>query len=123
VGWARANLLYDTLRAPPKPGTPLESLMLLVWHMRQTIQLPETRDIVQAITAAQSEDQGLQKAIKESWESFVDELMPYQRGTRKRQDQSAIDFLKKEVARGPLKVIPLVSLRKPRSKLRKRYES
>jgi len=97
--------------------------MLLVWHMRQTIQLPETRDIVQAITAAQSEDQGLQKAIKESWESFVDELMPYQRGTRKRQDQSAIDFLKKEVARGPLKVIPLVSLRKPRSKLRKRYES
>lgn len=116
-------MLYDLQKAPPKPGTPLESLMLLVWQMRQAIRLQETRAIVQAILAANSEDQGLQKAIKESWDSYVDELMPYQRGARKRQDKGAIDFLKREVARGPLKVTPLVPLHKPRSRLRKGYES
>ena len=116
-------MLYDLLRVPPKPGTPLESLMLLVWQMRQTIRLQETRAIVQAIIAANSDDQGIQKALKESWDTFTDELMPYQRGNRKRQDQTAIDFLKQEAKRGPLKVIPLVPLHKPRSKLRKRFES
>lgn len=123
MGWARANVLYDLQKVPPKPGTPLESLMLLVWQMRQTIRLQETRAIVQAILAAGSEDQGMHKAAEEVWNKYTDELMPYQRGIRKKQDQSAIDFLKKEAARGPLKVTPLVPLHKPRSKMRKRYES
>lgn len=116
-------MLYDLQKVPPKPGTPLESLMLLVWQMRQTIRLQETRAIVQAILAAGSEDQGMHKAAEEVWNKYTDELMPYQRGIRKKQDQSAIDFLKKEAARGPLKVTPLVPLHKPRSKMRKRYES
>jgi len=123
VGWARANVLYDMQKAPPKPGTPLESLMLLVWQMRQTIRLQETRAIVQSLLAANTEDQALQKATKEAWDSYVDELMPYQRGARKRQDKSAIDFLKQEAARGPLKVTPLVPLHKPRSRMRKRHDS
>ena len=97
--------------------------MLMVWHMRQEIRLQETRAIVQAIASSSSEDQTLKKALEEAWNSFTDELKPYQRGARKRQDKSAIDYLKQEAARGPLKVIPLVPLHKPRSKLRRRYNA
>lgn len=119
MGWARANLLYDLLDSPPKPGTPLESLMLLVWQYRQTIRLHETRAIVQSVLAAQGDSQELQKAAQSAWESFMDELLPYQRGQRKRHDQAAIDYLKQEAARGPLKVTPLVPLHRPKSKLRR----
>lgn len=94
--------------------------MLLVWQMRQAIQLHETRVIVQAIIAGNSESQDVQKAAQTAWENYMDELMPYQRGRRKRQDQAAIDYLRREVARGPLNVIPLVPLHRPKSKLRSR---
>jgi len=120
VGWARANLLYDQMDKPPRPGSPLESLLLLVWQMRQTIRLQETRAIVQALLSAQSEDSNVQKATKEAWEGYLDELFPYQRGQRKRQDRAAIDYLKNEAARGPLTVTPLVPLHKPRSRMRSR---
>lgn len=93
--------------------------MLLVWQYRQTIRLHETRAIVQSVLAAQGDSQELQKAAQSAWESFMDELLPYQRGQRKRHDQAAIDYLKQEAARGPLKVTPLVPLHRPKSKLRR----
>jgi hypothetical protein len=118
MGWARATLLYDLLGKPPKPGTPLESLILMVWQYRQTIRLHETRSIVQAVLASGTDNQELQKAAQSAWETFMDELLPYQRGQRKRNDKAALDYLKREVARGPLRVIPLVPLKSPRSRLK-----
>lgn len=118
MGWARANVLYELLDKPPKPGTPLESLILMVWQMREMIRLRETRAITQAILSAGSEREEMHKAAMDAWDNFVDEFMPYQRGKRKRQDHTAVNFLKEEVARGPLRVVPLVQLGKPRSRLK-----
>lgn len=96
--------------------------MLLVWRMKQDIRLSETKALVQAITYAGMDepDQSSQNALNEAWRDYTDELFPFQRGRIKRQDQSAMDYLKSEVARGPLCVRPLQYLGKARSRLYRR---
>jgi len=115
-------MLYEQLDGPPAPGTPMESLMLLVWRMRQDIRLMEPRALVQAITYAGMDepDQQSTNDLNESWKEYTDEVFPFQRGRIKRQDDAAMDYLKQEVARGPLAVKPLQYLGKARSRLYKR---
>lgn len=92
----------------PSPGTPLESLMLMVWRMRQDIRMTETRAVINAIiVASQPASTGGDKALKDSWKEFVQELLPFLQKNEKTQDQLAIEFLKREVKKGPLKVLPL----------------
>jgi hypothetical protein len=115
-------MLYEQLTKPPAPGTPMESLMLLVWRMRQDIRLTETRALIQAITFAGTDepDQSSVNDLNEAWKEYTDEMFPFQRGRVKRQDEAAMDYLKQEVARGPLAVKPLQYLGKARSRLYKR---
>lgn len=122
MGWARANLLYELTAAPPEPGTIMESLLLLVWRARQEIRFQETRSVVQAVLAASVGEGGEKEAseqLEKSWEQYLDEMYPYQRGTRKRADDSAMEVLLSEASKGPLVVTPLVPLTKGKSKLRK----
>jgi hypothetical protein len=51
----------------------------------------------------------------------LDEFYPYQKGQRVKTDQAAIDFLKQEVAKGPLKDTPLQPVGKAKSKLKTRW--
>lgn len=106
---------------PPAPGTPLESLMILVWRARQDIELQKTRSMVQAVLAAASEAEEANNQLKESWQDFLDGLYPYQRGSRKRADDAAMEYLKREVAKGPLTVTPLQPIGRTRSKLKTQY--
>jgi hypothetical protein len=84
--------------------------------------MQETRAVVQAVLAAASDESNAKEAseqLQSSWEAYLDELFPFQRGTRKRADEAAMEVFLKEVARGPLSVTPLTPLTKGKSKLRK----
>lgn len=121
MGWARANLIYETLTGPPTPGTPMESLMLIVWRMRQDIRMNETRVIIQSILAAAPEaGEQAGKSMQEAWKDYTEEIFPFQRGQRRGADDAAITYLKREAARGPLKVTPLQGLSKGKSRLKRR---
>lgn len=116
--------MYDKLTEPPAPGTPLESVMLLVWRMRQDIEFQKARVLVNATVASAAQGDAIEKAnkeLQEAWSDFLDEFYPYQKGQRVRTDQAAIDFLKQEVAKGPLKVTPLQPVGKAKSKLKTRW--
>jgi hypothetical protein len=115
-------MLYELMPKPPAPGTPMESLIMLVWRMRQDIRLMETRALVQSViySGLEEVDQSNTNELNEAWREYTDEMFPFQRGRVKRQDQSAMEYLKKEVARGPLSVRPLQYLGKARSRLYKR---
>jgi len=96
--------------------------MLLVWRMRHDSRLMETRALVQSITFAgqQETDKSDVDSLNAAWKDYTDEMFPFQRGRIVKQDQSAIDFLKQEVAKGPLRVKPLQYLGKARSRLHRR---
>jgi hypothetical protein len=99
----------------------MESLMMMVWRMRQDVAMNQTRAMIQAIIAAASEGDDANKNMQDAWADYKEELFPFQRGQKKRTDQAAIDYLKQEVARGPLKVIPLQPVGKAKSMLRHRH--
>lgn len=96
--------------------------MLLVWRMRQDIELLKTRALVQAtlFTGLQEPSQQDAKDLNEAWDGYTGELFPFQRGRVKKQDDAAITYLKSEVRRGPLQVKPLQYLGTARSRLHKR---
>jgi hypothetical protein len=101
--------MYEMMREPPPPGSPVESVMLLVWRMRQDREYNAIRVFVQA---AIDPDQG--KSTQDAWKEFSDTFFPYLKGQKRRGDKAAIDYLMKEVSRGPLTVKPLVPLVKSR---------
>jgi len=113
-------MIYDTLREPPKPGTPLESLMLLVWRMRQDIEVQKTRVLAEAIIAAASGTDEANKRLQEAWSQYVDDAYPFKRGRRVRADQAAMEYFKREAAKGPLRVVPLQPLTRAKSRLSSR---
>jgi hypothetical protein len=113
-------MFYEMLSEPPTPGTPLESLMLLVWRARQDIELYKTRAIVVAIQTAALEGEGSDKQLQDAWKELLDEMYPFQKGKRVLADKTAMDFLKQESSRGPLIVTPLQPLGHVHSKLKTR---
>lgn len=115
LGWARANLIYDTIRDRPKPGSPMESVLLLVWQMRQEIEYYAVRAVVQASI---DPDEG--KSTQDAWKSFTEQFYPYLMEQVKRGDRAAVEYLVKEVKKGPLRVIPLMPLVK--SRMRKKID-
>jgi hypothetical protein len=106
----------------PEPGSPLESLILIVWRMRQDIKLQETRAMVTAIVAAGSDAENRDKVVQDAWQAYLDEYFPYKKNVIQNQDQRAIDYLKSEVKKGPLTVTPLQPLNKGTSKLRRQKD-
>ena len=48
VGWARANVLYDAMRRPPRYGSLEEAALLLVWKTRRDVQIAGVRAQAQA---------------------------------------------------------------------------
>lgn len=113
-------MVYDMLAEPPAPGTPMESLMMMVWRMRQDVELNKTRAIIQALIAAASEGEEGNKNMHAAWADYMEELFPFKRGVKKSADQAAIDFLKREVAKGPLRVTPLQPIGRAQSRMKTR---
>jgi len=100
----------------------MESLMMMVWRMRQDVAMNQTRVLIQAVIAAASEGTDeANKNMQDAWADYKEELFPFQRGQKKRTDELAIEYLKQEVSRGPLRVIPLQPAGKAKSMLRQRH--
>lgn len=115
LGWARSNMMYEMMREPPPPGSPLESLMIIVWRMREDIRYHEIRTLVQA-----SIDPDDGKSTKDAWGELTDVFYPYLKGKRRRDDRAALEFLMREVKKGAFGIRPLAPLH--RSKIRRRAE-
>jgi hypothetical protein len=103
-------MLYDTLSKPPPPGSPLESLLILVWHMRQEAHFFEVRAIVQGLIDDKGEE------TEKAWKMFGDKLFPFQKAERHKSDLAALEYLKREIDKGPLVVKPMVPIVKSRLK-------
>ena len=48
MGWARANVLYDTQRGPPDYNSLKELALIIVWRSRQATTVAQTRAHAQA---------------------------------------------------------------------------
>ncbi len=48
MGWARANVIYDTAPGPPRFGTLSEAMFLMVWQTRISQDVAATRAVAQA---------------------------------------------------------------------------
>ena len=107
---------------PPEPGTPMESLLIMVWKARQELEIVKTRAVAQAALCAGAQDaNSANKELQESWRGYVDQVFPFKRRTREDADAAAIRYLANEAAKGPLTVTPLQSSSRGKSKLRTRY--
>jgi hypothetical protein len=120
LGWARANIMYDAMRDVPPPGSPMESVMILVWQMRQEIDFYTVRAIIQS----EADDSKDGKPTQDAWKAVVDAFYPYMKEQRRKSDLAAMNFLKREVARGAFRIRPLVPVVKSRlaQRRKKTYE-
>lgn len=48
LGWAKANIVYEKMVGPPKPGTLAEVLCIMVWKARQSQTIAQSRALAQA---------------------------------------------------------------------------
>jgi hypothetical protein len=96
---------------PPTPGTPMESLMLLVWKMRSDLRFQEMRLVANTlIVAAQPNRQDADTIIQGLWKDYRGAAYPFEKAAANRQDEAALDYLRREVAGGPLAVRPMAPL-------------
>ena len=95
-------MMYDAMSSPPRPGTPLESVMILLWQMRQEADYYLQRAIVQASI---DPDEG--KSTTEAWKEYTDHFYPYLGEETKKSDHKALDVLMDEIKRGGLAVRPV----------------
>ena len=101
LGWARANMMYDLLDKPPKTGSVLEALCLMVQMRRQIIRLYGMHTVVQAVRASE-DDSG--EAVQESFSRYRDSVLPFLKEEVDREHKNLVRALKEEAARGPMMV-------------------
>ena len=111
-------MLYDMLSEPPPPGSPLESLMILVWRKRADIEYFLGRAICQS--SVDAGDEG--KAASAAWKEYTEMFFPYMKAEEGKSDQAALNYLMKEVKKGALGVRPLMPLTKSRASNRRVHE-
>jgi hypothetical protein len=73
------------------------------------------------VVSAASEGEKSNKQLQEAWQDLLDEMYPFQKGQRKKADQVAMDYLRKEVSRGPYRITPLQPVGKAQSRMRTKY--
>lgn len=90
--------------------------MILVWQMRQEIDFYTARALVQA----QADDSKDGKPTQDAWKALTDAFYPYMKEQRRKSDKAAMDFLRREVAKGAFRVRPLVPVVKSRLHARRK---
>ena len=99
-------MIYDMSGKPPKTGSVLEALCLMVQMRRQLIQLYGMHTVVQAVRTAQDESA---EPVQASFKNYQDALMPFLKDEIDREHQALIKALREETRRGPLRIQALVS--------------
>lgn len=97
TGWIRANLVYDTLKDPPSPGSPLEAVCAFVFLTRQRADFIKHKAMVQS---------GVSESTKEAAQKLMEELhenmFPDQKRNKEWQKEQAMKIMEKHSA--PIKV-------------------
>lgn len=93
--------MYDTLDKPPKPGSVLEALCLLVQRTRQVVEIHKTLALVQSVLSAQAGDF---KNARTAFENYKKTALPYLERELEEEKKRILDAFQKEVERGPLRV-------------------
>jgi hypothetical protein len=108
-GWARANLLLKTLRAPPQQGTLRESVLTLMMMKLEAIEHARFRALAQ-ITI--DKDKGV-----EAFEEYMKIAFPYLEASKRQERKGHIEKLQKEVSLGPMAVRALPGPPRMRSRV------
>lgn len=91
----------------------METLLVLVWKMRQEIDFQKTRVHVQALLSQKgAESDAIEKAFTDLRNAFF----PYDKKDKKREISDMQAVLKREIAKGPMAITPTVDLTKANMK-------
>ena len=112
-GWARANLLLQTLQAPPPSGSLQESVLILLLMRLESIEHAKFRALAQIELDP--------KAGVEAFDEYMKMAFPYLDAIKRRDQQDLMEHLKKEVARGAIQVTPVMPT-KMKSRLKTRLQ-
>jgi hypothetical protein len=97
AGWIRANLVYDTLKDPPSPGSPIEAVCAFVFLSRQRADFIKHKAVVQA---------SIREETKEAAQTLIEELhenmFPDKKRDKEWQKEQAMHIMEKHSA--PIKV-------------------
>jgi len=99
-------MLYDLAAAPPRPGSLLEPLFLLVSKRRQEAEYFQTKSMVAAVIAAAGAEGG-SKMLEDAMDEYRKSLFPYLEGEKRRYDKQTKDALKHWAEKVAFKVRPL----------------
>jgi len=93
LGWARANIFYDKLAAPPEPGSLQEALCLLVFRYRQE------QEFYAAYSALHGEGS---KGRVDTANSYRESMFPYAVRARTDRARTAKQIMDEAFLAGPL---------------------
>jgi len=93
TGWIRANLVYDTLKEPPSPGSPLEAVCAFVFLARQRAEYIKQKVIVQASVTESTKD-----AAQEIMEDLHAEMFPDAKREKAWQREKAMEIMERHSA-------------------------
>ncbi len=94
-------MLYDMLDKPPRMGSVMEALCLMIQMRRQVTELYHLHTVVQAVRTAQDESPD---AVKEAFNRYRDALLPFLQDEINREHSELVKALKAETSRGPMVV-------------------
>ena len=96
LGWARANVIYETSAGPPKPGTLAEAMFMIVWKARQAIEVAGTKATAQAAIGGE--------AATEAFSHYRDLVNRVEVEDRSKKMREALEHLKeiKEIQFRPI---------------------
>ena len=98
VGWARANIWYEKLGAPPTPGTWQEALSILVWVGRQEQQVAATRAVAQASI------KDTEKEARKAFENYLGAMFPYREKVEQKAKENQQELLRRWTGVGPIRL-------------------
>jgi len=107
LGWARANILFDRFKGMPENGSPMETLFLVLWRMRQQVDFQKSRVLVQALMNQQGAEP---KHIEEAFEDLRESFFPFEQAKRDEEIKDLKKVMHRELARGPMSVKPMVDM-------------
>jgi len=92
LGWARANIFYDKIAAPPEPGSLREALCLLVFRYRQE------QNFYSVYSSLHGDGS---KGRIETANSFKEAMFPYAVRARNKQRSSSQEIMERAYLEGP----------------------
>tara|TARA_Y100000034_G_C6669341_1_gene293751 strand:- start:76 stop:399 length:324 start_codon:yes stop_codon:yes gene_type:complete len=102
AGWARSNILYDTLVDTPVPGSPLESVLAFVFMSRQRAEFIKTKAMLQALATKDTKE-----ATEELLESLHEYMFPDIKEKKWKERTKAREVMEKHMT--PIAVSPISS--------------